>query len=135
MDHVSISNRTLFLRPLIFNFLSTTVPIFFATGCLSFLEEDYKNIVEFQTEWIRILKIWRAREFNPEKIVVGRYYVALGPLYVSSYTWQRIKSIFAIIELIGNIGDSILCYPSLKCLSKAFLLGGLLRFEKNFFEK
>ena len=46
--------------------------------------------------------------------VEGRYYVTLGPLYESSYPWQRIKFVFSIIELIGNMGGFLLYYLTLK---------------------
>ena len=39
---------------------------FLYTGHLYFLSEEYKNIVEFQTEWIHSLNTWRDREFNPD---------------------------------------------------------------------
>ena len=39
-----------------------------------------------------------------KKIMQVRGYVDLGPLEVSSYLWQRIKSIFTIIERVGNTG-------------------------------
>ena len=40
--------------------------------------------------------------------------MALGPLYVSSYSWQMIKIIFSIIKLVGNMGDYIIYYSTLK---------------------
>ena len=42
--------------------------------------------------------------------VEGRDYVALGPLYVSSYTWQEIK-IFTIIEWMENKGTLLYITP------------------------
>ena len=44
--------------------------------------------------------------------------MALGPFYVSSYIWRRIKIIFAITKWLGNTGGSLSYPPTLnfQCL-------------------
>ena len=108
MYHFPIYYINLLLRPLIMNFLCHCYK-FVTTGRLSFSEEEYKQSVEFQTEWIHCLKTWINRYLNPDEIVLWKdrimiNYVALGILYVSSYPLRSIKNIFTIIEWVDNTG-------------------------------
>ena len=47
--------------------------------------------------------------------------MALGPLDIYSYPWRRIENYLCNNLMVGEYGNSLLYYPSLKCLAKALM--------------
>ena len=94
MDHVPISNKTLFLRPLIMNILSTTVPSLLSQAACPFQKRSTNRV--WSSKWSRFIA-WRLggtdSSIHMELFCVRMGVCGLGPIIFVLLSMAKDKNI------------------------------------------
>ena len=115
VDHVPRSNKTLFLIPLILNFISATVSILFPQFACPFQKSSTNRLWRSKWSWFIAWRIWGTESSIQIQLFHGRAWVCgPGSIRCVLLSMTKDKKYLCHNWMGGEYRDSLLYYPTLK---------------------